>query len=79
MASKSRLRATVDRIERDEEGNPLAVLVFDDGQQLVVPKDALPAGARPGHVLNLLPQIDLDETLRRSEEVRRLQQDLFGG
>lgn len=78
MRSKPRLRATVDRIERDEEGRPVAVLVFDDGQQLVVPGTTLPAGAQPGDVLDLLLQMDRDETSRRAEEIRRLQQQLYG-
>lgn len=72
------LRATIDRIERDQKGRRHAVLVFDDGQQLVLPLDALPPEVRAGQVLRLSFQTDVEETARRAEEIRRLQQDLFG-
>jgi hypothetical protein len=78
VANRGKARATIDRIERNEEGEPLAVLVFDDGQQLVLPLGALPADVNPGDVLDLQFQTDRDETTRRSEAIRRLQQQLFG-
>ena len=78
MEAEAAIRATIDRIERDEAGKPLAVLVFDDGQQLVLPLDALSTSAKPGDVLILRFQPDHEETYRRAEEIRRLQQRLFG-
>ena len=78
MAESSRLLATIDRIERDEKGRACAVLVFDDGQQLVVPSDRLPKGARPQQVVALSLEIDAEETRRRTDRVRRQQKDLFG-
>lgn len=78
MASKTVLRATVDRIERGERGKRFAVLVFDDGQQLVLPESLLPTGMRPQQVVQLSLEPDAEETARREEEVRRLQRELFG-
>lgn len=40
------LRGAIDRFEGD-----LAVVVFDDGQQLDLPRAGLPAEARPGDVV----------------------------
>lgn len=56
----------------------MAVLVFDDGQQLVLPLETLPANVKPGDVLELRFQPDREETSRRVDEIRRLQQQLFG-
>ncbi len=78
MAGAHRLRATVDRLERDEQGRVLAVLVFDDGQQLVLPAELLPAGARPQRVVDVSFRVDREETARRVDEVDRLQRELFG-
>ncbi len=78
MSESGRLLATIDRVERDEKGRTRAVLVFDDGQQLVVPSDQLPRGARPQQVLALSLEIDAEETRRRTDRVRRQQKDLFG-
>ncbi len=79
MAARSSLRATIDRIERDEDGKPLAVLLFDDGQQLVLPEAAMPRGAGEGDVVEVRLGLDRGETTRRSDEIRRLQQGLYGG
>ena len=72
------LRATVDRMVSDQNGQTKAVLVFDDGQQLVVPAELLPRGARPQQVLLIRLQIDMEETSRRAGEVARIQGELFG-
>lgn len=72
------LTVTVDRIEVTERGEPLAVLVFDDGQQLVLPVRALPQGTRDGSVLRLRFEPDPVTERERREVIRRLQQRLFG-
>lgn len=78
MSAASPIVATVDRIEEGAAGERLAVLVFDDGQQLVVPIERLPDGTRAGSVLRLVFAQDPDEQARRREEIRRLQRRLFG-
>ncbi len=78
MQRRPRLWATVDRIELDRQGRGRAVLVFDDGQQLVLPVEQLPAGARPGQVLTVRMEVDAQETARRASQIERLQRELFG-
>ncbi len=78
MSDRSSLRATIDRLERDEQGRALAVLVFDDGQQLVVPAELLPPGAGPQQVVDVSLQVNPEETARRGGDVERLQRELFG-
>jgi len=72
-----RLWATLDRFEMTEEGQELAVLVFDDGQQLVVPRTALPS-ARRGTVLRVTLEQDTAAEEERRGEIERLQRQLFG-
>ncbi|MBX5443851.1 DUF3006 domain-containing protein [Sphaerobacter sp.] len=72
------LIATVDEIEEGESGERLAVLVFDDGQQLVVPLERLPDGTRDGSVLRVRFRLDRDTERERRDEVRDLQRRLFG-
>ncbi len=71
------LWATIDRFEMTEEGQELAVLVFDDGQQLVVPRTALP-WARRGTVLRVTLEQDTEAEQERRSEIERLQRRLFG-
>lgn len=78
MASKARLWVTVDRVVRDERGRDQAVLVFDDGQQLVLPIETLPTGAHPQQIIAVDLRIDPDETSRRASQIGKLQQQLFG-
>lgn len=78
MGSEPALIATVDRIESDERGEPLAVLVLDDGQQLVVPLANLPKGTRRGSVLRLRWEPDPATERERRERIRSLQRRLFG-
>jgi len=54
------------------------VLVFDDGQQLVVPLERLPDGTRDGSVLRVRFRLDRDTERERRDEVRDLQRRLFG-
>ncbi|MBI4494150.1 MAG: DUF3006 domain-containing protein [Chloroflexi bacterium] len=72
------LQVTIDRFERDARGQRLAVLVFDDEQQLVVPQTALPKDSRRGDVLVLTFAPDPEATRTRAERVARLQHELFG-
>jgi len=69
---------TVDRVERDERGERLAVLLLDDGQQFVVPLRLLPDGTRAGSVFRLRFQPDPATEQERRDAIRRLQQRLFG-
>ncbi len=69
--------ATVDRFEVGPGGEVLAVLVMDDGQQVIVPRSSLPAGSRQGDVLRVRFERDEEETRRRLDRVRSLQRELF--
>lgn len=77
MVRESTVVATLDRIERDNRGNDLAVLVFDGGEQLTLPVARLPEGSREGSVLSVTFQLDIDESRRRGDQVRDLQSRLF--
>jgi hypothetical protein len=72
------LIATVDQIEHDQQGNQIAVLVFDDDQQLTLPLDRLPEGCQEGTVLRLNVYRDQNQTNHRREQIRNLQSRLFG-
>jgi hypothetical protein len=72
------LFATIDRFEKDQHGNELAVLVFDDGQQLNIAVDRLPEGCREGTVVNLELNPEQGETERRRQRVKQVQSRLFG-
>jgi hypothetical protein len=78
IVEDSELIATIDQIEQDQEGNKLAVLVFDDSQQLIIPLDRLPDGCQEGTVLKLNVHRDQNETDLRREHIRELQSRLFG-
>lgn len=78
MRSKPFLRATVDRIVAREDGRTLAVLVFDDSQQLVVDTELLPRGTAEKQVVKLTLEADIQETARRAGEIERIQRQLFG-
>ncbi len=78
MGAKPILRATVDRLETREDGAKLAVLVFDDGQQLVIDAEQLPRGTVEKQVVKLTLQADSQETARRAGEIDQLQRQLFG-
>ncbi|MBU0491185.1 MAG: DUF3006 domain-containing protein [Chloroflexi bacterium] len=69
--------AVLDRFESSPTGSRLAILVFDDGQRLVVPAAALPPTAREGLALVVTWTIDADETQRRRRRILALQQDVF--
>ncbi|HEX5166698.1 MAG TPA: DUF3006 domain-containing protein [Thermomicrobiales bacterium] len=73
-----RRRLTVDEIELNADNERVAVLIDDDGSQLVLPLALLPEGTRVGDVLNLSLAPDADETQRRRKRVKDLQKKLFG-
>ena len=76
--SEGTLYATIDRFETDEAGNRLAVLVVDDGQQLILPASRLPEGCQDGTVLIVDLTADHAETQRRLQRVKQVQSRLFG-
>lgn len=76
--SHERQRMTVDEIELNANNERVAVLIGDDGTQLVMPLSMLPPGTQEGDVLNLSLDHDDDETQRRRKHVGDLQKKLFG-
>lgn len=72
------LRGVIDRVEETGGEQKLAVIVLDDEQQLVVPVEELPPGARAGMAVVLLVNLDPEDTRQRAERIRRLQGELFG-
>jgi hypothetical protein len=67
------LRGVVDRYEGD-----YAVLVFDDGQRLLWPREQLPAGAREGVAVTITLTVDLMDTEQRSARLKGLLKDITG-
>ena len=67
------LRGVVDRYEGD-----YAVLVFDDGQRLLWPREQLPAGAREGVAVTIALTVDLMDTEQRSARLKGLLADITG-
>ncbi len=76
--SHERQRMTVDEIELNADNQRVAVLIGDDGSQLVMPLSLLPAWKQEGDVLKLSLALDSDETERRRQRVKGLQKKLFG-
>ncbi len=74
----SRLRLTVDEIGPDQDDQPLATLVSDDGESLFIPLHLLPAGTRAGDVLLASFEQEPDERQRRLDYISDLQRRLFG-
>lgn len=77
MSDETHLRATVDEFETDDEGRSIAVLVSDDGAKLTIPLSLLPAGVELNAVLDLVIRVAEDETDRRKNRIKTLQQRLF--
>lgn len=67
------LRGIVDRYEGD-----YAVLVFDDGQRLLWPREQLPAEAREGVAVAVALTVDLIDTEQRSARLQGLLADING-
>lgn len=71
-------RVTVDEISLNEDGEPMATLVADDGRTFVVPLSSLPDGVRDGDVLQASFESLPDETAARRKRIDALQRRLFG-
>jgi hypothetical protein len=67
------LHGVVDRHEGD-----CAVLVFDDGQRLLWPREQLPAGARESVAVTIALSVDLIDTGRRSARLKGLMANVNG-
>lgn len=67
------LQGVIDRYEGD-----YAVLIFDDGQKLLWPKEQLPAGAREGVVVAIALTVDMRDTEQRSARLKSLLTDING-
>jgi hypothetical protein len=65
------LRGVVDRYEGD-----YAVLVFDDGQRLLWPREQLPVGAREGVAVAIVLTVDLMDGEQRSARLKGLLADI---
>jgi len=72
-AREELLRGAVDRYEGD-----YAVLVFDDGQRLLWPREQLPAGTREGTAVAIALTIDLTDTEQRSARLKGLLANING-
>lgn len=70
---KEGLRGVIDRYEGD-----YAVLVFDDGQRLLWPREQLPAGAREGVAVVVALTVNLMDTEQRSAKLQTLLVDING-
>jgi hypothetical protein len=67
------LRGIVDRYEGD-----YAVLIFDDGQRLLWPREQLPAGATESVAIAIALTTDLMDTKQRSARLKGLLADING-
>jgi hypothetical protein len=67
------LRGVVDRYEGD-----YAVLVFDDGQRLLWPREQLPAEARESVAVAVALTVDLTDTEQRSARLQGLRANING-
>lgn len=76
--SDARQRMTVDEIELNADNQRVAVLIGDDGTQVVLPLALLPNGTQEGDVLSLSFAQDAGETEARRQRVAGLQKKLFG-
>jgi hypothetical protein len=65
------LRGVVDRYEGD-----YAVLVFDNRQRLLWPREQLPAGVREGVAVTIALSIDPMDTEQRSAKLKGLLADI---
>jgi len=68
------LRLSLDRFEGP--GKEVAVLVDDEGVQVLMPRAYLPPGARPGVVLTLRLEVDEQATAELNREGKAIQDRL---
>ncbi len=66
-----RTSLSVDRFEG--KGQSIAVLLTDDGDAINVPRSLLPPGVKPGDVLTLSLEVNVEATRNLAEETRRVQ------
>lgn len=66
------MRGVIDRMEGD-----YAVIVLDDGQQLLWAKDQLPSQVKEGVVVTLSLRIDWEETTKRLSRISGVLDALF--
>ena len=68
------IRLSIDRFEGDRKHT--AVLLADDGTAINFPKSLLPRGARPGDVLTVQIERDVQATRKVADETRKVQAEL---
>lgn len=67
-------RLAIDRFAGDDKR--LAVLLTDDGQEIIFPRALLPDSSKPGDVLSLQIARDEDATRKLHEEATELEAEL---
>lgn len=67
-------RFSIDRFEGERK--QVAVLLADDGTQVNFPRNLLPKGSKPGDVLSLTIERDVEVTRRVAKQTRAVQDDL---
>ena len=68
------VRLSLDRFEGDRK--QIAVLLAEDGTPINLPKALLPRGARPGDVLTLQIERDVQATRKVADETKKVQVEL---
>jgi hypothetical protein len=71
------MRLTIDEIEPDGEGRPIATLVAESGAIATIPIELLPEGAKVNQVVVAEFRLDESQTLERRRRVMELQHRLF--
>jgi hypothetical protein len=69
-----KIRLSIDRFEGEKK--EIAVLLTDDGTSINFPKRLLPKGARPGDVLSLSLERDVQATRRLADQTKSIQNEL---
>lgn len=72
------IRLTIDEIEKDRDGNEIAVLITDAGEQVTAPRALLPEPAQVGSVFTMHFAPEPGETETRRSRIAELQRRLFG-
>jgi hypothetical protein len=69
-----KIRLSIDRFEGEKK--EIAVLLTDDGTSINFPKRLLPKAARPGDVLSLSLERDVQATRRLADQTKAIQNEL---
>lgn len=77
MSQSTECRLTIDEINTDRDGRPIATLVESGGGVVTVPTALLPDGARVNQVIVAAFRVDPDSTEQRVRRVQQLQHRLF--